>query len=140
MKERNLDNPIGCFGMAPQARLFFGANRRQPTRKRAVLLLRRINPYLMTVLPCTTRAHPNDDLHFFRIARGDVTQVLWVKQLSMEELNKRPYSYVFHRHETVPADSIRKIGVVSQDTRMQLAQWLARRCSQNTHSKVATAK
>lgn len=104
----------GFFFATRQSDISFGGDRANPTRYRPTLSIR-FREGLALVLPATSKSQNAGLPWFFAISPNEV---LWQKPES------RP-TFVYCMYETVPLASIgEKIGVVSQNTRMNIAHWL----------------
>ncbi len=106
----------GFFFATPQQSMTFGANRAVPVSHRPALSVKR-RDWAVVVLPATSTATSDDSGQFFALSKEDVR---WVKPESRA-------TFLFCRYETVALTAIgEKIGVVSQDARMNIARWLHR--------------
>jgi hypothetical protein len=109
--------PIEGFFFAPQQQaLAFGANRTVPVSRRPALSVKRRDGFV-AVLPATSKAKSHDFGQFFALSKEDVR---WVRPESRA-------TFLYCRYETVAVTAIgEKIGVVSQNARMDIARWLHR--------------
>ncbi len=101
-----------CF-RARQQDLHFGSNRREPVATRPVVSLARRGRW-RSALPATTRPNPR----FFRVT-ADQPFRKW------QPTDPRD-SYLCPRYETLPDERLRKVGLVPQPVRVDIARWLRR--------------
>jgi len=108
-------NPVDGFLFAtPQRFLQFGSNRATPVAHRPTLSVIRRDAFVL-VLPATSRHNARRE--FFALADGEVR---WL------QADSRP-TYLYCRYETLAWPNVGdKIGVISQNARMNIAHWLYR--------------
>lgn len=108
-------NPIeGFFFRTEQKALNFGIDRTSPVPYRPALSVRRRDRF-MVVLPATSQPKSADSKDFFSLAAEDVR---WTTKNSHA-------TFLYHVCQTIAETALGpKIGVVSQNARMAIANWL----------------
>jgi len=109
-----LDPVDGFLFKTPQRSLLFGSNRATPVAYRPTLSVIRRDGFV-SVLPATSQHR--DRPEFFALAKDEVQ---WQRP-------DQRTTYLYCRYETLAGPDLgAKIGVISQNARMNVARWLNR--------------
>ncbi len=112
LENKALEPVHGFMFSAEQEKLNFGSDRKEKTFSRPVLSVRKRDDFVVA-LPLTTKE--NKAPTFYSIPENEVQ---WI-------YNENRQSFAYREHETVSIDNLHnKIGVVTQNTRMNIAKWL----------------
>ena len=104
-----------------QQALVFGADRNPvAAASRPVVSFMRHDLVGAIVLPCTRNPQTEDPLKFFKLEPEHI--------LMRTEKHQKTQSFVYYRYEMVLHSNLKKkIGILSQDARVALFQWLRHR-------------
>ena len=112
------DKAEGFIFSCKQAALDFGHNRKTPVLSRPVVLVRREIAWALA-LPCTSQGN-SENPKLFELTEPEV---MWSKKRSPDQK-----SFASCRYEILPnAELQKKIGLMSQEGRIRLLNWLKSR-------------